>query len=291
MLELEDDYVLVKDHVEEILLKEKSGLEKRSLSQQGPTISMSITINNVDQELCQHFLWDLAQKSIRDKFRFDFDAAANRLHGSQTTIGVDEFDAHHTIVKHTLEYLSNEPNEQTKAIGQYLVVWLPFHLTRLRELETEDKGELMPLEKRNIADGLYNIFKSDFIFQRHKDSFEGQVGSCSYWTPSEMKDVNEWFMDSAAMRRLDKKWLRDVKSAPNPTRGYLRPLVEVVLDQFLRGRKWGALSGYNWIEQFFVMVRLHTRSCYNIFLRAWTNPDSRTPNPTRKRTTPALLLT
>jgi hypothetical protein len=265
VLDIEDDYVLVQNQVEKILRRETGISDKHSSAQEGPTISMSITINNVSEQLCHHFLWDLAQVSIRDKFKFDFDAASHRLHGQQATIEVDEFEAHHTIVKHAFEYLKGEPSEQTKAIGQYLVVWLPFHLTRLRELETEDKGELMPSDKRNIANGLYNVFKSDTTFQRHKNSFEGHDGSRSYWKPSEMTDVNEWFRDSAASRLLDKKWLTAVKSAPNPTRGYLRPLVQLVLDQFLKDRAWGALSCYRWIEQFVVMVCFYTNSDQNAF--------------------------
>ncbi|KAK8012254.1 nacht and tpr domain containing protein [Apiospora marii] len=251
ILKLENNFVMVQDEVRQILLRAKDSRHKLS-SQKGPTISMSITINNVDQELCQHFLWDLAQKSIRDKFKFDFDSSSNRLLGSQTTIGVDEFEAHHSIVKHALNYLADEPINETRAIGKYLVTWLPVHLKRLQTLELEDKGELSPMEKRNIVDGLYSIFKSDDLFRRHRVSFEGDW---SYWYAREMREVNEWFMDSSAVRRLDKQWLREVKSAPNPTKGYLRPLVNFLLTQLLREkeRTWKIASAYRWIEQFVLL--------------------------------------
>ncbi|KAK8036073.1 hypothetical protein PG993_008687, partial [Apiospora rasikravindrae] len=255
VLKLEDDFFMVQDDVRDTLQRRKDNRHKFSASQEGPTISMSITINNVDQELCQHFLWDLAQKSIRDKFRFDFDGAANHLLSSQAAIEVDEFEAHHSIVKQAFDYLAHDPRDETKPIGKYLVPWLPWHLRKLRTLEMEDEGELSPVEKRKIADGLYNIFQSDLILERHKDSFEGRW---MHWYHDEMLEFNEWFMDSAVVRRLDKHWLREIRSAPNPTRGYLRPLVQSVLKQLLleRERPWGALSAYRWIEQFVLLVSL-----------------------------------
>lgn len=254
MLKLDYDRVMVQEDVKDILQKGKDSRHKVSSLRDGPTISMSITINSVDQELCQHFLWDLAQKSIRDKFKFDFDSAANRLLGSPHTIEVDEFDANHSIVKHAFDYLEHKPLDETKPIGGYLVTWLPFHLKQLQKLEQDDKGELSPVEKRHIADGLYNLFNSDVVFNRHKDSF---AGNWIYWFPHEMRHVNEWFMDSAAVRRLDKQWLREIKAASSPTRGYLRPLVRLVLDQLLqeKDRTWETISTYRWLEQFVLLVR------------------------------------
>lgn len=268
VLKLEDDVVMLQDNVGDILERGKDSRHKFSSSQRGPTISMNITINNVDQELCQHFLWDLAQKSIRDKFKFDFDGASNRLLGSQTTIEVDEFEAHHSIVKHAFDFLAHDAVEETKPIGAYLVPWLPYHLKQLQRLEMEDKGELSPVEKRDITDGLYNMFKSDDLFKRHKESFEG---NWSYWYAKEMREINEWFMDSAAVRRLDKQWLREIKSASNPTRGYLRPLVHFLLTQLLRDeeRTWNVLNAYRWIEQFILLVRCQgIPLCFNIHTNA-----------------------
>ncbi|KAK7994744.1 Nacht and tpr domain containing protein [Apiospora arundinis] len=224
VLKLEGDCVLVQDNVKEILQRGKDSRHRLSFSQDGPTISMNITINKVDQEFCQHFLWDLAQKSIREKFSFNFDESSNRLLSSENTIEVDEFEAHHSIVRHALEFMARVQSDETKAIGRYLVAWLPFHLKQLQNLEQEEKGELTPMQKRAIADGLYHMFQTDNVFRRHQYSFEGDF---VYWYPSEMQQVHEWFMDSAAVRNIDKKWLREVKLASNPTRGYMRPLVRL----------------------------------------------------------------
>ncbi|KAJ7200371.1 hypothetical protein GGX14DRAFT_372220, partial [Mycena pura] len=245
VLKLEDQYVYAKDGVRDYLQKEKDTSGKSSQSKERPTISMTITINNVDQELCGHFLWDLAHKAIRDKFKFDFDATSNALHNSQATITVDEFEAHHTIVTRAFEYLSKEHSDKTREIGKYLVTWLPYHLDRLRQLEDEEKGTLMPDEKLEIGQNLYKLFQDEGVFRRHRASFEG-----TWWLMEEMEYVQKWLMDSGVVRRLDKRWRDEVQLAISPTRGYLRKLVRMIVEGFLRERSWGVQDAYSWIEKF-----------------------------------------
>ncbi|KAF7368172.1 putative neutral amino acid permease protein [Mycena venus] len=245
VLKLEDQQVYGKAGVRDYLQKEKHTSSKSSQSKERPTISMTITINNVDQELCGHFLWDLAHKAIRDKFKFDFDATSNALHNSQAAIALDEFEAHHTIVTRAFEYLSKEHSDQTKEIGKYLVTWLPFHLDRLRQLEDEEKGTLMPDEQLEIGQNLYKLFQDEGVFRRHKAIFEG-----TWWVEEEIEYVQKWLMDSAVVRRLDKRWRDEVQLAVSPTRGYLRKLVRMVVEGFLRERSWGVQNAYFWIERF-----------------------------------------
>jgi hypothetical protein len=251
VLKLEENYVYAQDDVQEYLQKKKDSLGPSSHSMDRATISMTININNVDQELCGHFLWDLADKAIRDNFKFRFDGdASNALHSSsQEAIAVDEFEAHHTIVTWAFKYLSREPRDETKEIGQYLVYWLPYHLSCLRQLEDEDKGALVSHELFEMGQNLYKLFKDDVVFRRHKAAFEK-----SYWTAVEMEDVQKWMMDSAIVRRLDKTWRGEVQRAANPTRGYLREFVRVVLGGFLEDRSWDVHSAYDWIENFMVAV-------------------------------------
>ncbi|KAJ7292752.1 hypothetical protein C8J57DRAFT_1043303 [Mycena rebaudengoi] len=245
VFKLEDQYVYGKDGVREYLQKEKDTSRKSSQSKERPTISMTITINNVDEEVCGHFLWDLAHKAIRDKFKFDFDATSNALHNSQAVIALDEFEAHHTIVMRAFEYLSKEHSDQTKEIGGYLVTWLPHHLNRLRELEDEEKGTLMPDEQLEIGQNLYKLFQDEGVFRRHRASFEG-----TWWEEEEMEYVQKWLMDSAVVRRLEKRWRDEVQQAVSPTKGYLRKLVRMVVEGFLRERSWGVQNAYFWIEKF-----------------------------------------
>ncbi|KAI1779641.1 hypothetical protein F4818DRAFT_400079 [Hypoxylon cercidicola] len=248
VLKLEDGYVYGQDGVKDYLQKDKDIPGKASHSKDRSTISMTITINNVDQELCGHFLWDLAHKAIREKFKFDFDAASPHggLHSSsQAAITVDGFEANHTIVVRAFEYLSKEPQDQTKAIGKYLVGWLPYHLGKLRQLEDDEKGDLTPTEQFEIGEKLYELFKDEQVFLRHKESFEQ-----TWWFVDEIDDVQKWLMDSAVVRKLDKKWREEVRRPGSPTKGFLKELVKMIVEGSLRKRSWPVQNAFGWIETF-----------------------------------------
>lgn len=263
VLKLEDGYVYGKDGVHEYLETttkvSRAGKPDQTAGASGrPTISMTITINNVDQEVCGHFLWDLAHKAIRDKFKFDLDTTSNAaLHGGvgQAVIAVDGFEAHRTIVARAFAYLLPEQleDEGTNNIGRYFACWLPRHLGRLHQLEfdeDEDNRGLTPNEQSEISLNLYKIFTDNKVFLLHKDRFKS-----TYWTVSEMEDVQEWLMDSAVARRVDKSWRKKVQQALSPTRGVLVEFVKTVIRGLLRERTWGVLSAYYWIEEFMQLVR------------------------------------
>ncbi|KAL7794357.1 hypothetical protein V8C37DRAFT_415219 [Trichoderma ceciliae] len=247
VLKIDDGFVYGQDGVKDHLRKEKDSSGRSSQSKDRATISMTITINNVDQELCGHFLWDLAHKAIRDKFDFNIDGhASNTLHGSSWgSIAVDEFEAHHTIVTRAFEYLSKPHREQTEQIGGYVVGRLPYHLSRLRQLEDEDKGALLPSEQSEIGRNLYKLFRDGEVFVRHKKSFEK-----TWWLVGEMEHLQQWLMDSAVMRRVDKRWRDEVQLAASPSRGYLKEFVRAVVGGFLRERNWAVHSAFIWLERF-----------------------------------------
>jgi len=264
VLKLEDGYVYGKDGVQEYLETTLKGSRSGKPAQQGagasssrPTISMTITINNVDQEVCGHFLWDLAHKAIRDKFKFDFDTASNAaLHSgvSQAVISVDEFEAHRTIVDRAFTYLLHEQpkDEGTNNIGVYFACWLPHHLARLRQLEFDDEEDsrgLTPSKQSEIGQNLYRIFSDDKVFVRHKERFE-----VAYWTIAEMESLQEWLMDSAVLRRVDRNWRRKVQQAVSPTRGVLLEFVKTIIRGLLRERTWDVSNAYDWIEEFMGLV-------------------------------------
>jgi len=250
VLKIEDGLVLCRDGVQEFLESEKARLAKASQSKDRATISMSITINNVDQEMVGHFLWDLAHKAIRDKFKFDFDASSpnSLLQGRQAAITVDAFEAHHTIVMRAFAYLDREPRDQTKRIGIYLCGLLPFHLSNLR-LEEEDGRELASSEQSEIGQSLHTLFKDKQVFERHKASFQD-----TYWYAAEMEDVQKWMMDSAVMRRVNREWRQAVQQAASPTRGFMKPLLETIIRGFLRARTWLVWNAYLWITECMELV-------------------------------------
>lgn len=236
---------MCRDGVRDFLEREKANSAKTAQSKDRATISMTITINNVDQEMVGHFLWDLAHKAIRDKFKFDFDAGSpnSTLQGRQAAITVDAFEAHHTIVMRAFAYLDQEPRDQTKGIGIYLCGLLPFHLSSLRRLEEDDR-ELAPSEQSEIGQSLQTLFKDQQVFERHKASFQA-----TYWFTAEMEDVQKWLMDSAVMRRVNREWRQTVQQPVSPTRGFMKPLLEMIIRGFLRARTWPVRNAYNWIAE------------------------------------------
>ncbi|KAI1631030.1 hypothetical protein F4809DRAFT_646823 [Biscogniauxia mediterranea] len=162
VLKLEDGYMDVQYGAREYLQKKKESASRPSRFKDRGTLSMTVTINNVDQELCGQFIWDLADMASRDKFKFNFNGdTSNALHSS-----------------------SQAPSVWTN--------WLPYHLGRVREPEDDDKGALTPHEQYEIGQSLYELFKDNVVLKRHKATFEQAV-----WTVADMKDVQEWLMDSA----------------------------------------------------------------------------------------------
>lgn len=213
---------------------------------------MTITINKVDQDLCGHFLWDLADMAIRDKFKFNLNGDSLNAVGTnnvQNAVVLDEFEANHSIVVQAFKYLSKEPLEQTKDIGQYLLLRLPYHLNQLRKLEDDDQGALTPHQRLEIGQNLYKLFKDDVLVQRHKATFQQ---SC--WTAADIMDVQKWMSDTAVTRRLDRKWQDKLQAAVNPTKGYLEELVRVVVQGLLKDRTWEVSSACIWLKEFIAVV-------------------------------------
>ncbi|KAI8229122.1 hypothetical protein K4K54_001732 [Colletotrichum sp. SAR 10_86] len=258
ILSIEDEYyVYLQDGMEEYLQKVDTSSGQSQQSMGGSTISMTISINNVDQELCGNFLWDLADMAIRNKFKFNFDGEAfNPAHSSKRPLAVDELEANYTIVTQAFKYLSNESTDATQNIGRYVVEFLPYHLNRVRELEDEDKGMLRDDQRSEIGQGLYKIFKDDTVFQRHI-----KIWQDIEWSVDEMRAIQTWLMDSAAMRKVDRKWRTAVQKASSPITGYLNELVKTVLRGLLRQRSWQMYNASKWLKRFMELDQVQpTRS-------------------------------
>ncbi|KAJ7619565.1 hypothetical protein FB45DRAFT_981095 [Roridomyces roridus] len=247
VLKVDSGFVLSQDGVKDYLQKESS-TRSSSLSSDQPTISMTIKINNVGQKLCEHFLWDLAHKSIRDEFKFNFDGSDSSngpvIGGRRGAIRVDEFDAHHTIVQRALKFLNNPPQEETGNVGEYLLHWLPYHLDMLRQLEADGKGRLTPDEQADIGWNLYLLFRDGDAPQHHKANF-----SKTCWVASEMKNLQNWLVVPAVTRRMDRRWSHEVQRASTPVKGFLKELAKTVTKGLLQDRSWD-INAINWLKEF-----------------------------------------
>jgi hypothetical protein len=206
------------------------------------TITMTITVKNVDVETCGNFLWDLAHKANREKFNFDFEAyqASN---STTAKIAVDELEAYHTIILKSFQYLNEEPNDRTSDLGHYLVCWLPDHLAALRRLQEDKNRFLRPQEYQEIGENLYMLFKDGTIFERHRSKFETTA-----WSVKDMKEIREWLTDTSVMRAVqDKSWRNHVKHTISPATGYLRFFARLIVESLLRGRSCNVHHSFYWV--------------------------------------------
>ncbi|KAK7715647.1 hypothetical protein SLS63_011403 [Diaporthe eres] len=196
VLKIENGHV----HVQDIALDFLKKADITSAASQEPgdcaTISMTITIHNVDRETCGNFLWDLAHKANRQKFNFDFEA--HQAGTNTARIAVDELEAYHTIVLRTFKYLNEEPNERTSDIGMHLACFLPNHLAGIRHLQEDKNQFLRPQEYQEIGQNLYTLFKDSTIFDRHRDHFER-----FFWNADDLREIREWLTDTSVMRGDD----------------------------------------------------------------------------------------
>jgi hypothetical protein len=232
-------------HVQDIALDFLGNTDTESAAplerRESATISMTITVKNVDVETCGNFLWDLAHKANRDRFNFDF--GAYQASNTAAKIAVDELDAHHTIVLKAFQYLNEEPNERTSDLGNYLICWLPDHLAALRRLQEDKNRFLRPQEYQEIGQNLYTLFKDETIFERHRSKFE-----TVFWTVIDMKEIREWLTDASVMRAVqDKTWRNHVKHTISPATGYLRFFTRLIVESLLRGRSCNVQQSFLWV--------------------------------------------
>ncbi|KAL1610747.1 hypothetical protein SLS60_002417 [Paraconiothyrium brasiliense] len=248
VLKLENGRVYVQEGVEEYLRKNETVTNRLQRDEDKATISMTISINNVDQELCGNFLWDLTDMAIRNQFKFNFDSDHfTNLHSrSQRTISVNRLESNYDIVSRAFKYLSSEPMNETQDIGAYLVTWLPEHLHQLRKLEEDEMGNLRGDQKSDIGRHLCTMFKDDTVFRRHKKAFQNFC-----WAASEIKEMQIWVTDSTVIRKVDKKWRNAIRTGgSNPIRGYLKELVRIVVRGLVRGRDWDVANARDWVKHF-----------------------------------------
>jgi hypothetical protein len=251
VLKLENGYVYLQDGVEEYLKNSETVPDHSQRSKDGATISMTISINNADRERCGHFLWDLADMAIRDRFNFNLDSDnSNNLHSSsQRTISINKLESNYVIITRVFKYLNDEPRIETQDIGPYVIAWLPEHLKRLRQFEDEDEGTLRDDQKSEIGQNLYNIFRDDTVLQRHKETFQK-----TFWTAEEIKEMQMWLRDSTVVRKVDKKWRNAIRGASNPINGYLKIFVRVLVHALFRERGWDVDNGRRWLKYFISAV-------------------------------------
>lgn len=241
-------------------LQERHVPQQDASSEKGPKISATITITNVDQEICQHFLWDIAHMAIRDKFRFNFDDESAHRRLEHTKISANAFEAHHHIVQQTFKFLENEPDELTSDLGPYMLQVLPTHLRYLRKDGSE---HLLPRDKVDIGHKIWDLFESDRVVKRHKLVFGKFV-----WDKADTEEFRTWLDDPVATRLVSQKWLRDATLDVDSGPKFLSELRTTVVKQWLEGRDWNEANAHDWVKTFMFLVCVLSPSiCAILFLK------------------------
>jgi hypothetical protein len=247
-------YIALSPAIEPLVIKDR---KRPRVSEDAPKISLSISVTNADTTTVQNFFWSLFQKSMVEKF--DFEPISNQKGRVAREIQVNMYDAHLAIVKHALRYLTSPPDVRTKPIGDYLARRLPSHLDKLSQADGYD--EILSSDKKEIGDGLFSIFVSDEVIERHWESLKLIAW---FGEDSQVEILRKWLQDPGAighLGRLDKDWLKFVNTNQRPNRELLTPLMKNIAKRWLQDRTWQTHDCFSVLRQFLNLVRTNLGAC------------------------------
>ncbi|EHK18004.1 uncharacterized protein TRIVIDRAFT_122489, partial [Trichoderma virens Gv29-8] len=239
--------VAILPSIEPLITKER---DRPRISEDAPKISLNLTISNGDITTVQNFLWSLFQKSMVDKF--DFEPMSGPTHSAAREIQVNAYDAHLAIVKQSLRFLTSPPDVRTGPLGSYMVRELPRHLEMLNQAVGYD--EILASDKKDIGDGLFALFVSGDVYEKHWGRFYG----ITWFGEGEKIEIfRKWLKDPDAighLGRLDKDWLRTVNTSQRPNRQLLTPMMKTIAQHWLQDREWDAQECFSALRLF---LQLH----------------------------------
>ncbi|KAL7919138.1 hypothetical protein ACQKWADRAFT_329980 [Trichoderma austrokoningii] len=237
------NYFALSPTIERLVIKDR---KRPRVGEDAPKISLNITVTNADITTVQNFLWNLFQKSMVDKF--EFEPLSNQKSHVATEIHVNKYDAHLAMVKHALRYLTSSPDVRTRPVGNYLTRRLPSHLDKLSQADGYD--EILSSDKKEIGDGLFSIFFSGEVIERHWESLKHVDW---FGDDDEVEILRKWLQDPGAighLGRLDKYWLRTVKASQRPNRELITPLMKKIAHRWLQDRTWDTNDCFGALRRF-----------------------------------------
>lgn len=170
------------------------------------------------------------------------------------------YDAHLAIVKHALRYLTSLPDVRTRPIGDYLARRLPSHLDKLSQ--ADGYGEILSSDKKEIGDGLFSLFISGEVIERHWESLKSIIW---FGEDDNVQILRKWLQDPGAighLGRLDKDWLKTVAASQRPNRELLTPLMKKIAYRWLQDRTWDTNDCFGALRRFLTLV-WSTLNAYN----------------------------
>ena len=248
--------VTVADEIESLLRNSPSsrGKKEGSADDDTPKITATITITRADISMVQRFLWSLSERAIFDKFGFNEFATKIENKGS---ISVNLIDAQLNMTKQCLKLLNAEPDEKTKPLVSYALVYLTAHLASVKS--EADLGNIESSDKKEIGKDLVTLLSDVDAIEKHWTPSSGMIFS---WLDPHggVAAFHAWLTDSEAMDQLgksDKRWVRQATWDSKEKGGFLKPMTRMVARHWLKDREWNVSEAYNWVDSFVSLVSWH----------------------------------
>ena len=210
-----------------------------------------VKISESEIKMVRKFLLTFFEEEVYDKFGFkEFFAQKSK---TSAAIGVEETDAHLTIVKRSLKLLTLGYENETKSLALYTLARLPSHLENLG-----DPTKLSLSDKTFIETELFRVLTNDDIIEQR---WQSDAALRETWVDetTAVETVWGWLKDSTIVRTLretPKSWLSDAAPNSNVETRLLRKVVRVMAKRWLRGREWDVSDAFPWVQNFVAKVSL-----------------------------------
>jgi fungal STAND N-terminal Goodbye domain len=226
-------------------------------------------ISENEIKMVKKFLWTFCDQDVFEKFGFDeFFAQKAR---TSATIGINEKDAHLTILKQSLKLLIREDDGKTKSLALYALAKLPTHLGNIA-----DPTKLSLSDKTFIETALFKVLTNEDIVERRWQNDSELLRNWGDETTA-VETAWRWLKNSPvvrALRETPESWLSDEAPNSNVESRVLRKVIRVMAKHWLRGREWEVNDAFPWVQSFATKVSPFQSFCRGI-LRSHNRCKSR----------------
>ncbi|EXK84396.1 hypothetical protein FOQG_11434 [Fusarium oxysporum f. sp. raphani 54005] len=244
LFEVDGQVITVRRDLLSLVIKDPKQL--RSLDDDTPRITATITITKGDITTVQNFLWALFQKPVVEKF--EFEPLAGQITQTKSEIRVNDSDAHLAIVMQAISFLIKKPDARTETMGRYLVWNLPIHLKELNNPERDHKVD--NAAKKDIGSMLFDILGQGTIIRRHWKHF---VDVPLFGNTTQISTLLAWLQDpdvSGHFGVYQMDWLDKVISSTSPHRTLLSSMAREVGHRWLRSSENDPWEAYRSLRRY-----------------------------------------
>ena len=246
----DEGIVVVNNDLIDFITKPESDKGKQKSSSK-PGESTAVSISTAEISMVRKFLRTFCEDDVFLKFGFEeFFAQKAKTHA---TIGINEKDAHLTIVKRSLKLLAQDNSEKPDQLAHYAFSYLPVHLK-----SAPDPSDISDSDKIFIETELYRLLTNEALIERRwQVDWEARENWLDDATA--METLWKWLKDSReiqALRETQEGWLTDATTNSNVELRLLKTAVCVMAKQWLQRRKWSPSEICRWVYLFVAKVSI-----------------------------------